>query len=127
MAKWTVFTVLFLAVLLLTISRLRLPRITQLVGRALGRKQVFWRRLIMNLCMLIALAMVVFMHDDPLYSAFMVVYMVYAIVVVSFGNLQVPAAVLRVVLALVRLVPRVKISDRLAVTAGLRFRFTGPV
>jgi len=43
--------------------------------------------------MLIALAMVVFMHDDPLYSDFMVVYMVYAIVVVSFGNLQVPAAV----------------------------------
>ncbi|PUZ75124.1 hypothetical protein GQ55_1G124100 [Panicum hallii var. hallii] len=105
MAKWTVFIVLFLAVLLLTISRLRFRRITQLVDRALGRKQVFWRRLIMNLCMLIALAMVVFMHDDPIYSAFLLVYALYAVLAVSFGNLQIPAAALRVVLALVRLIP----------------------
>ncbi|XP_039837377.1 uncharacterized protein LOC120698004 isoform X2 [Panicum virgatum] len=105
MAKWTVFIVLFLAVLLLTISRLHFRRITQLVDRALGRKQVFWRRLIMNLCMLIALAMVVFMHDDPLYSALILVYAIYATLAVSFGNLQIPAAALRVVLALVRLIP----------------------
>jgi len=100
---WTVFIVLFLAVLLLTISRLRFRRIIQFVDRALGRKQVFWRRLIVNLCMLIALAMVVFMHDDREYSILMLRYEIYAIVVVSFGNLQIPAAALRVVLALMRL------------------------
>uniref|UniRef100_K3YPS4 BLE2 protein n=1 Tax=Setaria italica TaxID=4555 RepID=K3YPS4_SETIT len=60
MAKWTVFIVLLLAVLLLTISRLRFRRITELL---------------------------------------------YSIVLESFGNLQIPAAVLRVVLALVRLIP----------------------
>jgi len=100
---WTVFIVLFLAVLLLTISRLRFRRIIQFVDRPLGRKQVFWRRLIVNLCMLIALAMVVFMHDDREYSILMLRYEIYAIVVVSFGNLQIPAAALRVVLALMRL------------------------
>jgi len=92
MAKWIVFIVLFLAVLLLTRLRFR-------------RKQVFWRRLIMNFCMLIALAMVVFIHNDLIYSLLMLGYVMYAILAVSFGNLQIPAAALRVVLALMRLIP----------------------
>lgn len=100
MAKWTIFILLFLAVLLLTISRLRFRRITELVDRALGSKQVFWRRLIMNLCMSVALAMVVFIQDS-IYQIGMLIYVVYAIV----GNLQIPAAIVRVVLALLRLIP----------------------
>nr|CAB3446432.1 unnamed protein product [Digitaria exilis] len=100
---WVVFIVLFLAVLLLTLSRLRCQRITKLVDYTLGSKRIFWRRLIMNLCMLTALAMVVLLQD-PLFGAALLVYEVYAIVVVSFGNLQIPAAILRVVLALMRLI-----------------------
>ncbi|KAF8721712.1 hypothetical protein HU200_022885 [Digitaria exilis] len=102
-AWWAVFIVLFLAVLFLTLSRLRFQRITKLVDHTLGSKRVFWRRLIMNLCMLIALAMVVLLQD-PLFGAALLVFEVYAIVVVSFGNLQIPAAILRVVLALMRLI-----------------------
>ncbi|CAN6231285.1 unnamed protein product [Urochloa humidicola] len=59
----------------------------------------------MNLCMLIALAMLVFMHDDPIYASFMLGYEIYSVLAVSFGNLQIPAVILRVVLALVRLIP----------------------
>nr|XP_034592089.1 uncharacterized protein LOC117853916 [Setaria viridis] len=105
MAKWTVFIVLLLAVLLLTISRLRFRRITELVDHALGSKQVLWRRLIMNLCMSVALTMMVFIQEGPIYQGRMLGYELYSIVLVSFGNLQIPVAVLRVVLALVRLIP----------------------
>nr|TKW34732.1 hypothetical protein SEVIR_2G325200v2 [Setaria viridis] len=77
MAKWIGFHLLFLAVLLLTISRLRFQRITKLVDRALGSKRVFWRRLMLDMCM---------------------------VVVVSFGNLQIPAAATRVVVSLQRLI-----------------------
>ena len=59
----------------------------------------------MNFCMLIALAMVVFIHNDLIYSLLMLGYVMYAILAVSFGNLQIPAAALRVVLALMRLIP----------------------
>ena len=42
--KWIVLTLLlFLVVLLLTISRLRFPRIIKLAEHALGSKHVFWR------------------------------------------------------------------------------------
>ncbi|TVU37482.1 hypothetical protein EJB05_10798, partial [Eragrostis curvula] len=105
-AMWIVFTLLFLAVLLLTISRLHFPWIIKLVERALGSKQIFWRRLILNLCMFVELVMLVFMPQDPdLNGVLLLLYEVYALVLVSFGNLQIPAAVARVVLALFRLVP----------------------
>ncbi|KAG2645348.1 hypothetical protein PVAP13_2KG421930, partial [Panicum virgatum] len=77
MSRWTWFHLLFLSVLLLTISRLRFQKITRLLDRALGSKQVFWRRLMLNLCM---------------------------VFVVSFGNLQIPAAAIRITLSLLRLV-----------------------
>ncbi|RCV14294.1 hypothetical protein SETIT_2G414100v2 [Setaria italica] len=103
MAKWIVFLLLFLAVLVLTISRLRYPRITKLTEHALGSKQVFWRRLILNSCMFSVLVMLAFMHDDPVYRSVMIPYEVYTLVVVTFGNLQVPAAIIRIVLASLRL------------------------
>ncbi|TVU37501.1 hypothetical protein EJB05_10817, partial [Eragrostis curvula] len=99
-AKWIVFTLLLLAVLLLTISRLHFPRITKLVERALGNKQIFWHRVILNLCMFVELVMLVFMPDDPDVRGVVLLYEVYALVLVSFGNLLIPAAVARVVLAL---------------------------
>ncbi|XP_062198186.1 uncharacterized protein LOC133900915 [Phragmites australis] len=104
MAKWIAFLVLFLAALLLTVSRLRSPRIIKLVDCVMGSKKVFWRRLILSLCMLAALLMLVFMID-PFDQIVMITYQLYALLVVSFGNLQIPAALVRVVLALVRLGP----------------------
>ncbi|GJM95979.1 hypothetical protein PR202_ga12779 [Eleusine coracana subsp. coracana] len=103
--EWMVFLLLFLVVLLLTVSRLRYPRIIKLVDSTLGRKLASWRRLILNLCMLASLVMVLFVQDDPVCLGLMMGYELYALVVVSFGNLQIPAAIARVVLALLRLVP----------------------
>ncbi|XP_062188216.1 uncharacterized protein LOC133891503 [Phragmites australis] len=104
MAKWIVFLLLFLPVLLLTITRLRSPRIIKLVDNALGSKKVFWQRRILNLCMFSALVMLVFMPDDPVDQAAVFIFLLYAVVVVSFGNLQIPAAAARVGLTLWRLI-----------------------
>ncbi|CAN6206307.1 unnamed protein product [Urochloa humidicola] len=103
MVKWIIFLILFLAVLVLTISRLHYPRIIKLTEYGLGSKHVFWCRLIQNFCMVAALVILAFMHDDPFYRSVMITYEVYTLVVVTFGNLQIPAAVIRVALALLRL------------------------
>ncbi|TVU37480.1 hypothetical protein EJB05_10796, partial [Eragrostis curvula] len=103
--KWIMFVLLFLPVLLITIRRLGFPVIIRLVDIALGAKKIFRRGLILNLCMLSALVMLVLMPDHPINCAYVLFYELYALVVVSFGNLQIPAAITRVVLALVRLVP----------------------
>ncbi|TVU45967.1 hypothetical protein EJB05_05477, partial [Eragrostis curvula] len=104
-SRWMVFLVLVLIVLLATLSRLRGPRIIKLFSSAFGKKLVSWNRLILNLCMCVALMMAVFVQDDPLDQASTMGYEFYALVVVSFGNLQIPVAIGRVVLALLRLVP----------------------
>ncbi|RLN33258.1 hypothetical protein C2845_PM03G07110 [Panicum miliaceum] len=104
MARWTGFHLLFLAVLLLTISRLRFQRITRLVDRALGSKQVFWRRLMLNMCMVAALVMTATVHEHQYYRNTVTTYQSSAVVVVSFGNLQIPAAAIRIVLSLLRLI-----------------------
>ena len=104
MSRWTWFHLLFLAVLLLTVSRLRFQRITRLVDRALGSKQVFWRRLMLNLCMVAALVMTATVHDHQYYRSFVIAYQASAVFVVSFGNLQIPAAAIRITLSLLRLV-----------------------
>lgn len=103
--RWIVFTVLLVPMLLVTISRLRFPRIITLVRRALGSRQVFWRRVITNLCMVAALGMQVFMlHLDPSVDLpVILIVQLCAFAVVSFGNFQIPAAVLRIVLALLSL------------------------
>uniref|UniRef100_K3ZZ49 BLE2 protein n=1 Tax=Setaria italica TaxID=4555 RepID=K3ZZ49_SETIT len=89
---------------LLTISRLRFQRITKLVDRALGSKRVFWRRLMLDMCMVAALVMTATVHDHRYYRNFVISYQLSAVVVVSFGNLQIPAAATRVVVSLQRLI-----------------------
>ncbi|XP_024313294.1 uncharacterized protein LOC100833744 isoform X2 [Brachypodium distachyon] len=105
--RWIVFTALLVPVLLVTASRLRFTRINKLVNSALDRKQAFWRRVIINLCMIAALGMQVFMIrlDPSLDFPVIIITQVCALAVVSFGNFQIPAAVVRVVLALLRLEP----------------------
>lgn len=51
MAKWIIYLVLLVVVLLLTISKLRFPRVIKLVDCVLGRILVSWHRVIINLCM----------------------------------------------------------------------------
>ncbi|XP_048550649.1 uncharacterized protein LOC125530297 [Triticum urartu] len=104
MIKWAVFSVLLVAVLVATISNPRFTRISKLVGSVLGRKQEFWRNVIINVCMIAALGMLVYMLKD--YKRYtMITIEVCALVIVSFGNLQIPAAVVRVILALIGLIP----------------------
>ncbi|KAB8105799.1 hypothetical protein EE612_039849 [Oryza sativa] len=97
-AKWIVFLLLLVSVLVVTISRLKFPRIIKLLDSAWGRKLVSWRRSIQNICMLAALVMVVLTTDG--FFRFMIIGMLVIVaVMVSSGNLQIPAAVLRVVFA----------------------------
>lgn len=103
--SWIVFAALLVSMLLVTISRLRFTRIIKLVDRTLGRKKEFWRRVIINVCMIAALGMQMYMlRLDPFveFSAIMIIQ-VCALAVVSFGNFQIPAAVLRIVLAILSL------------------------
>ncbi|KAF7007173.1 hypothetical protein CFC21_022131 [Triticum aestivum] len=101
LTSWIVFTALLVPVLLVTISRLRFTRIVKLADSILGRKQKLWRRVFINLCMIAALGMQVYMlHLDPFMNmSLIMIVQVCALVVVSFGNFQVPAAVLRICLA----------------------------
>uniref|UniRef100_A0A8I6XAL7 BLE2 protein n=1 Tax=Hordeum vulgare subsp. vulgare TaxID=112509 RepID=A0A8I6XAL7_HORVV len=97
--KLTVYLVLFVVVLLLTVSRLQFPAIVKLVDWALGNKIVFWRRVIMNLCMLVAIVMPIFTFHG-IARMVMIIFDIFVVMIASFGNLQIPAAVLRIVLAL---------------------------
>ncbi|XBI89679.1 hypothetical protein VPH35_027453 [Triticum aestivum] len=105
LTRWVVFTVLLVPVLLVTISRLRFTRIIKLVDITLGSKKAFWRRVIINLCMIAVLGMQMYMLSlDVLVGIFTsMIIQVSPLVVVSFGNFQIPAAVLRIVLAILGL------------------------
>ncbi|KAG2557096.1 hypothetical protein PVAP13_8NG182106 [Panicum virgatum] len=102
-AKLVVLALLFLVVLLLTISRLRFPSIINLVKRALGSKQEFWHRIILNSCMLTTGVLLAFVFPYDFVIIFIIELV--AVAIVSLGNLQIPAAIVRVVLALIRLIP----------------------
>ncbi|KAI5008485.1 hypothetical protein ZWY2020_009533 [Hordeum vulgare] len=103
--RWVVFTVLLVPVLLVTISRLRFTRINKLVDSALGSKQVFCRRVVINSCMIAVLGIQMYMLRLDLIMDFSVIMIIQgcALAVVSFGNFQIPAAVLRIVLAILSL------------------------
>ncbi|KAF8679200.1 hypothetical protein HU200_045969 [Digitaria exilis] len=73
---WTIYAVLLLAVLMVTISRMEFPGIIKLADYALGDKQECWRRLVLSLCMIGAIG-----HWD-----------------------RIPTAIVRVVLPLIRLI-----------------------
>uniref|UniRef100_J3MNL4 BLE2 protein n=1 Tax=Oryza brachyantha TaxID=4533 RepID=J3MNL4_ORYBR len=80
------------------------PRFTNLLHSALGSKHMFWCRFILNSCMLAALGMLVAMVD-PGRRYGIIVIDVCAVILLSFGNLQIPAAIVRVALAGLRLPP----------------------
>ena len=63
---WIVYIVLLAVVLLVTVSWLRFSIIVNQVRPALGSKHVFWRRFILNSCMLAAIVMMLFMVDPVL-------------------------------------------------------------
>lgn len=90
------FLVLLVVVILLTISRLWFP--STII------KQVFWHRVILNSSMLATGVMLVFVYRHI--SILIVQLEVLGIAVVSLGNLQIPAAIVRVGLALIRLMPQ---------------------
>uniref|UniRef100_A0A0D9Y0L0 DUF4220 domain-containing protein n=1 Tax=Leersia perrieri TaxID=77586 RepID=A0A0D9Y0L0_9ORYZ len=106
--RWIMYTGLFLPVLVLTISKLQFPCIIKLVESGMSSRQkqymlAFWRRVILNLCMLAAIVMLLFNFRGIYVKLGIIQHQIFALLLVSFGNLQIPAAVLRVVLAVVRL------------------------
>ncbi|PAN19686.2 hypothetical protein PAHAL_3G290200 [Panicum hallii] len=103
MAELVASVLLFLVLLLLTISRLRFPCIIKLVDHALGSKQEFWHGIILNSCMLTTGVLLPFASQDDFPLGIITIELI-AAAIVSLGNLQIPAAIVRVVLALIRLV-----------------------
>ncbi len=97
-----VYIALLVVVLLVTVSRLRFPIIVNQVRRALGSKHVFWRRFILNSCMLAAIVMMLFMVD-PVLQHVMILLDLCGFAILSFGNLQIPAAIVREEIARMRL------------------------
>ncbi|KAI5008474.1 hypothetical protein ZWY2020_009522 [Hordeum vulgare] len=110
MEKWAAYLVLFVVVFLLAISKLRFIGVIKLVDCALGRKLACWRRVIINLCMFAAVVMLV-LNFHGMGPYLIISFQTYALLIVSFGNLQVPAAVLRIGLALSRLIPQAYYGD----------------
>jgi hypothetical protein len=73
---------------------MQLPSIIKLADSAAGRKLIFWRKIVMNLCMFVAAVMLVVTSGSL--GILIILFQAYGLMVVSFGNLQVPAALLRV-------------------------------
>uniref|UniRef100_A0A0D3GUD3 BLE2 protein n=1 Tax=Oryza barthii TaxID=65489 RepID=A0A0D3GUD3_9ORYZ len=105
LAMWILYGLLLVVVLLVTISRLQFPIIINRVQGDLGRKYIFWRPFILCSCMLAAIVMPMFMIEKIYRYAIMFVD-IEALAIVSFGNLQIPAAIARVKLAGLRLNPK---------------------
>uniref|UniRef100_A0A0E0LP71 BLE2 protein n=1 Tax=Oryza punctata TaxID=4537 RepID=A0A0E0LP71_ORYPU len=95
---WISYIFLSAIVLLVTMSKLKYPIITNLVHGALGSKHVFWRQFILNSCMFAAIVMLVVMVD-PHIRLDMILIDICAVIILSFGNLHIPAALVRVSLA----------------------------
>ncbi|KAI5008467.1 hypothetical protein ZWY2020_009515 [Hordeum vulgare] len=101
--KVYVYLILFVVVLLLTISRLRFPSIIKLADWALGSKISFWRQGILNLCMFAGTVIPVSTFPRS-YQHVMIIFDTFALMITSFGNLQIPAASLRIGLAVESLI-----------------------
>ncbi|KAF2924239.1 uncharacterized protein [Oryza sativa Japonica Group] len=95
---WIPYIFLSAIVLLVTISRLQYPIITNLVHGALGSKHAFWSRFILISCIFAAIVMLVVMVDPECR-----LIMIAIAIILSFGNLHIPAALMRVNLAGMRL------------------------
>jgi len=102
-AQMVVLVLLFLVALLLTISRLRFPSIIK-VDRALGSKQDFWHQIILNSCMLTTGVLLAFAFGP---SSFAIIFPIelFALAIVCLGNLQIPAVIVRMVVAEIGLIP----------------------
>uniref|UniRef100_A0A0E0I502 BLE2 protein n=1 Tax=Oryza nivara TaxID=4536 RepID=A0A0E0I502_ORYNI len=95
-----IFTFLLTAVIVVTISRLQFQWITSLVNGPVVRKMLFLRPVILFLCT--GAAIVIFGYRSWHGLGFIVFFLIFALVLESFGNLQIPAAVARVVIAMVQ-------------------------
>uniref|UniRef100_A0ACD5XU22 Uncharacterized protein n=1 Tax=Avena sativa TaxID=4498 RepID=A0ACD5XU22_AVESA len=104
-AKWIVYLVLSVVVLLLTISRMQFPSIIKLADCAMGRKLAFWSKTAINLCMFVAAVMLA-VTSGGLWTLITMCQMI-----VSFGNLQVAAAIFRVDVVAYRILQRDKYDD----------------
>lgn len=96
------FIPLLAAALVVTISKLKFRRITMLVNSPTGRKVLCMRPAILIILMFAAIVILWNISENPGY--FMAIFLFYALVIESFGNLQIPAACARVVLGLLALV-----------------------
>ncbi|KAL5223772.1 hypothetical protein ABZP36_010411 [Zizania latifolia] len=102
--RWILYAILLLISLLTTISRLRFPCIVKLVDSFVSRKLLVRRQFILNLCMFASIGMLVFsLHELTNLLVLIGFQVLVALLLVSLGNFQIPAAVLRVVLASIRL------------------------
>ncbi|EEC82583.1 hypothetical protein OsI_27136 [Oryza sativa Indica Group] len=95
-----IFTFLLTAVIVVTISRLQFQWITSLVNGPVVRKMLFLRPVILFLCTGAAIVNLGYRSWHGL--GFIVFFLIFALVLESFGNLQIPAAVARVVIAMVQ-------------------------
>ncbi|EEC82589.1 hypothetical protein OsI_27143 [Oryza sativa Indica Group] len=97
-AKWTAFFILLVVVLMVTISRLQFPIVTKLADSALCRKLLVWGQTIQNMCMLAALVMLVLTTDGS-FRFVTILSLLGITLMVSSGNFQIPAAVVRAEIA----------------------------
>ena len=103
MPKWTIaYVVLLVVVLLVTISRFRFLSIIKLLNGTLGRKREFWCKIILKLCMIASIIMPLLMVDKYNRDALIMLEAFALVLLVSCGNLQIPAATIRVLLPLFR-------------------------
>ena len=110
--KWMIaYVVLLVLMLLLTISRLQFPSIIKLLNGTLGSKQEFWCQFTLKLCIIASIIMPVLIVPDTSDRYVIIILEALALVLVLFGNLQIPTATVRVALALLRLLPHNYYSD----------------
>uniref|UniRef100_A0A0D3GUE6 BLE2 protein n=1 Tax=Oryza barthii TaxID=65489 RepID=A0A0D3GUE6_9ORYZ len=97
------FALLLTAVIIVTITKLQFRCITSLVNSPCGHKMSFLRPVILFLCMCAVIAILGYLFSDSAYIvAPMAFFLIFALVLESFGNLQIPAAVARVVIAMIQ-------------------------
>jgi hypothetical protein len=85
---------------------MRFPSIIKLADTALGGKQEFWHRFVLNFCMIgaIVIAMFSLSHGKTYMVLLMIAVEASTLVLISFGNFQIPVAIARVVFPLIRLI-----------------------
>uniref|UniRef100_A0A0D9X2B4 BLE2 protein n=1 Tax=Leersia perrieri TaxID=77586 RepID=A0A0D9X2B4_9ORYZ len=128
------FALLLTVVLIVTISKLQFQWIISLGNSPIGRKMLLLRPLILFLCMCAAIVILGYLYLGSNYIIVpMVLFLVYALVLESFGNMQIPASVSRVVIAItqpttvicVQSILSVETHPRSIIDVGLPKKCTG--